>query len=275
MNNTVPSRLHIGSLAECNEKLLIAGKCGDLRVLTNDKETWETFVRDQGDIRRVVAYQGMCLVLVYDEVKHHFVIEQFCMDEENKWRPVAVLPKEHQLSCVSIALQDNLLYAVGGLTSPDWKRVTTAHVYDLRKDQWDVLEDMSTKRSGCSCVILNDSVYVGSGWTDDEEPCHTVECLRKGSRYWKELTSYPIRMSTMTAFGNTILSTGGQNADNSLLNEVQLFDGRCREWHSLPPMTRNRSWHGLVSTERGEIIAAGGEILRAEEEHSMESLRLT
>ena len=75
--------MQIGSLAECNGKLLVAEKWGDLHVLTDDNKTWATFVRYHGDIRRVVAFQDTCLVLIKDEVKNHFVIEQFCMDEEN------------------------------------------------------------------------------------------------------------------------------------------------------------------------------------------------
>ena len=42
--------MQIGSLSQRNGKLLVAGKFGDLRVLTNDNETWETFVRYHGDI---------------------------------------------------------------------------------------------------------------------------------------------------------------------------------------------------------------------------------
>ena len=69
-------------------------------------------------------------------------------------------------------------------------------------------------------------------------------------------------MSTMTAFGNKIVSTRGQNTDYSLMNEVQWFDERLMQW---PPMTRKRSWHGLLSTERGDIIAAGGKRVSAKD----------
>ena len=58
----------------------------------------------------MVAYQDTCLALDKDEVKNQFVVEQFCMDNESEWRPVTVLPNEQQLSCVSVALQDNLVY---------------------------------------------------------------------------------------------------------------------------------------------------------------------
>ena len=44
------------------------------------------------------------------------------MDKESKWRPVTVLPNEQQLSCVSVAQQDNLMYTVGGVTSSDGEK---------------------------------------------------------------------------------------------------------------------------------------------------------
>ena len=74
------------------------------------------------------------------------------------------------------------------------------------------------------------------------------------------------------------MSTGGQNDDYSLLNEVQWFDERLMQWHPLPPMTRKRSWHGLLSTERGKIIAAGGERVSAKDssaQQSLESLQIS
>ena len=49
------------------------------------------------------------------------------------------------------------------------------------------------------------------------------------------------------------------------------------QWHPLPPMTQKRSWHGLLSTERGEIIVAGGEKVSAKDssaQHSLESSKL-
>ena len=55
----------------------------------------------------------------------------------------------------------------------------------------------------------------------------------KGKQDWEELTSYPILMPTMTAFGNKIVSTRGQNTDYSLLNEVQWFvETWCLQYRS-------------------------------------------
>ena len=64
-------------------------------------------------IRNVVCHQGVCLVCVEDGDKHQFVIEQFYLNEDNKWRFFAVLPNDLLLYGVSVALHDNSLFVVG------------------------------------------------------------------------------------------------------------------------------------------------------------------
>ena len=51
---------------------------------------------------------------------------------------------------------------------------------------------MLTKQSGTACVFpMIQFTYVDGGWTDDSEPCHTGECVRRGSRIGESLRQIP------------------------------------------------------------------------------------
>ena len=74
-----------------------------------------------------VCVHACVCVCVEDGDKDQFVIEQFYLNEDKKWRFLTVLPKELQLYGVSVALHDNSLYVVGGRTKSG-ERVDTARV---------------------------------------------------------------------------------------------------------------------------------------------------
>ena len=74
-----------------------------------------------------MCHQGVCLVCVKDFDKDQFVIEQFYLNEDKKWRFLTVLPNELQLVGVSVALHDNSLYVKGGETESG-EEVNTALV---------------------------------------------------------------------------------------------------------------------------------------------------
>ena len=147
-------------MREIEGRLVVGGCDGILHILTYEHNKWDTFFRMDGYISNVVCHQGVCLVCVKDEDKDQFVIKQFYLNEDKKWRFPTVLPNELQLYGLSVAINDNLLYVVGG-RNESRERVNTARVYDLDSGHWYKMNDMQTKRSDCSSVIINNTVFVG------------------------------------------------------------------------------------------------------------------
>ena len=246
-------------IAEIEDTLIAAGwsDCG-VRVVTKGDDKWKKYVREDGAIWRVIAHKDICLVLVYDMYKSHFAVERFCLNKPHEWCNVTVLPKELQTSFVSFALQDNSLYAMGGGAG---EGMTTARVCDLHSGRWLELDDMKTKRFSCSCVIANNTMFVGGGETRNGRYCNSVECLHIGSRGWKTLTATTNYHCTLQAVSNRLVATGGrtgQYRNSCQSDEVQLFDERCSGWLPLPRMAHKRWWHGTLVTQNGEILAAGG-----------------
>ena len=257
-------------IGEIEGRLVVGGGDGNLHVLTNKRDKWDTFVRKNGHIRNVVCYQGVCLVCVYDDDKHLLLIEQFHLNEDDKWRFLTVLPNELQLGGVSVALHDNSLYVVGGRTEL-WETVNTVRVCDLHCGHWSKMDDMQTKCCVCSSVIINNTMFVGGGWTNVFCSSNIVECADVRERKWRTISFTATYDSRLSAVSNRLVGTGGQTQQTfgSSSNIVELYDDRSTKWLPLPQMTNKRSFHAACSTQNGELITAGGRFAG----DSIESLR--
>lgn len=255
-----PCQYQQSKLSEIKGRLVAGGVHGKLHVLTEKGDTWETFVRKNGTIWAVVCQQDLCLVLVKDTKKGQMVIEQFCIDEDNKWRPLTVLPNELQSAAISIAIHDSSLYAMGGLFDI-WKKVSTARVWNIGNNDWSNLSDMQIRRDSCSCVIVNNTLFVGGGWNEGCYPCNSVEALCVRSGKWRTVTSTSSYLPTLTAACNGVVATGGKMLHSTLdvhSAVVQVYEDRVKQWLPLPDMTHTRWAHGAFSPDKGGIVATGG-----------------
>ena len=258
-------------MGEIEGRLVVGDGNGNLRVLTYEHDKWDKFVRMNGYIRNVVCHQGVCLVCVQDGDKDQFVIEQFYLNEDKKWCFLTVLPNELQLYDVSVALHDNSLYVVGGMTKSG-ETVNTARVCDLHSGHWYKMDDMQTKRRYCSSVIINNTVFVGGGRTDGLYFSKIVECADVRDRKWRTIPSTTTYIPTLTSVSNRLVGTGGKTQQlfgSPPSNIVELYDERSTKWLPLPHMTHKRWAHAAFSTQNGELITAGG----FDGERSIESLK--
>ena len=251
-------RLPYNRMGEIEGRLVVGGDDGNLHVLTYKHDEWDKFVRKNGHIWNVVCHQGVCLVCVKDGDKHQFVIEQFYLNEDKKWRFLTVLPNELQLDGVCVALHDNSLYVVGGRTKSG-EKLNTVRVCDLHSGHWSKMDGMQTKRP-CSFVIINNTVFVGGGGTDEFWSSNIVECADVRDRKWRTIPSTTTYWPTLTSVSNRLVGTGGktQQWSGSLSNNVELYDERLTKWLPLPHMTHKRLYHAAFSTQNGELITAGG-----------------
>ena len=269
------SWLAYNRMGEIEGRLVVGGDGGNLHVLTYKHDNWDTFVRKNGHIRNVVCHQGVCLVCVKDEDEDQFVIEQFYLNEDSKWRFLTVLPNELQFGSVSVALHDNSLYVMGGTKSG--QRVNTARVCDLHSGHWSKMDDMQTKRSLCSSVIINNTVFVGGGLTDGYYSSNIVECADVRDRKWRTIPSTTTNRSTLTSVSNRLVGTGGRTQqqwfDSPPSNIVELYDERSTKWLPLPQITHKRWAHAAFSTQNGELVIAGGRGEHRNDLLSLESLK--
>lgn len=247
-----------GKVAMCEGSLAVAGYKGCMHVLSADLSRWDTFTREFGDIRTVIPHCGGCLLRVYDKQKQQFSVERF-RQSGDKWQSLTLFPRELSLYGVAVTVHDHWLYAIGGMTEKG-ERVSTARVCDLGTGNWLEIDDLHIRRSGPSCVAVNDTIYVGGGDTDGVQVCNTVEALQVGHRHWTLLSSTTSYDCTLATVSTRLVATGGVNAqtwNNPGTRAVELYDDRVRNWIPLPPMIHKRYGHGACATGK-ELIVAGG-----------------
>ena len=76
--------------------------------------------------------------------------------------------------------------------------------------------DMPVAMSGyIQSVQINDTVYVGGGWTDRREDHYIVMAYNKQSCQWHTLSPYTTRAFAMTTINNKLVLVGGRNRGNS------------------------------------------------------------
>ena len=257
----LPSRKPLyGEVSKINERLVVGGYNGQVHVLKKDRTAWETFLRPCGDMYGMVSHQDGCLVLIYDKNKHEYVIDRFILSPDGcQWETVATLPPELQLKGVVIAVHDPWLFAVGG-RSGAWECVDTARVCNLERGTWFPIDNMQSRRSSCTCAVVNRALYVGGGGTDGGRLCNEVEVLDLGSRKWAHpLPSTSNFHCTLSSFNGRLLATGGVTRESySKSNTVQLYDEVFGNWSPLPPTSQVRYRHGTCALSNTELVIAEG-----------------
>ena len=169
------------------------------------------------------------------------MIEQLYFIEDKKWHFLTVLPNKLQLDDVSVALHDNSLYVVGGMTNLG-EKVKTAGVYDLHRGHRYKMDDMQTKHSVYSSVIINNTMFVSVGMTDGPCSSNIVQCAGVRNRNWRTIPSTTTYNSTMTSVRNRLVETRGETQQglHSFSNIVELYHERATKWLPLPHMTHKR-----------------------------------
>ncbi len=69
-------------------------------------------------------------------------------------------------------------------------------------------------------VEINDTVYVGGGWTDRDVDEYIVMAYNTQSCQWHTLPPYSTRYFAMTAINNKLVVVGGMNRDGSDSSEL-------------------------------------------------------
>ena len=147
------------------------------------------------------------------------------------------------------------MWGCGGQTKSR-EIVNTARVCDLHSGHWSKMDGIQTKRSECSSVIINNTVFVGSGGTDGFHFSNLVECADVRNRKWRAVLSTTTYWPTLTSVSNRLLGTRGMTQQRlySPSNIVELYDERSTKWLSLPHMAHKRWAHAALSTRNEKLV---------------------
>ncbi len=112
-------------------------------------------------------------------------------------------------------------------------------------------------------VEINDTVYVGGGFTDGDEDKYIVMSYNTQSCQWHILPPYSTRWFTMTTINNKLVVVGGRNRDHSESSELGEWQSDCNLWtHPFPPMPTPRRLHSATSYKCWLVVAGGRHSVR-------------
>ncbi len=108
-------------------------------------------------------------------------------------------------------------------------------------------------------VEINDTVFVGGGFTDRGEDDYIVMAYNTQSCQWHTLPPYSNWGFAMTTINNKLVLVGGSNGDYSDSSELGEWQPDSNQWtHPFPPMSTPRCWPLATSYYKHWLVVAGG-----------------
>ena len=105
-------------------------------------------------------------------------------------------------------------------------------------------------------VLVQGTLYVGGGYTDDDNSEYIVMAYDISAGKWATLPPYSLRWFAMTAINNRLVLVGGKWCDYSTLLGVWSDDSK--KWtHPYPSMTTKRRLCSAVVYKQYLVVAGG------------------
>ncbi len=107
-------------------------------------------------------------------------------------------------------------------------------------------------------VEINDTVYVGGGYTDRDEDSHIVMAYNRQSCQWHTLPPYSTWEFAMTTINNKLVVVGGSNREDSDSSELGEWQPDSNQWTCpFPPMSTPRYGPSATSYKHWLVVAGG------------------
>ncbi len=107
-------------------------------------------------------------------------------------------------------------------------------------------------------VEINDTVYVGGGYTGRDEDKYIVMAYNTLSCQWHTLPLYSTRLFAVTIINNKLVVVGGSNRDGSDSNELGEWQPDSNQWtHPFPTLPTPRCVPSATSYKHWLVVAGG------------------
>lgn len=189
--------------------------------------------------------------------------------ESNQWRKLSHGPRLQGLALVA---HKNALYRLGGFTalnSPEkehdlWSQRSFAR-FDLKTEQWSLLDDLPEGRSSFDAVVHPDgTLYVVGGWqmrgeqdTIWHQTAWTYD-LHDPNAKWTPIAYFPYkrRAISMAPTKHGIIVVGGIQDDGTTTSQTVFYDSRSNQWSDGPSLIGESelTGFGTASCNLGDTI---------------------
>ena len=205
-------------------------------------------------------------------------------DERKQWSevfPPMPTPRYH----TACATTEKALVVAGGRAYDD---LATVEVMDINTKQWTTVCPLPKDLrliSGIVCAggfsrrSVSKSVFTCS-LPDLSQPETLGSRIRRTltrrtltrSNIWKEISSLPVTLSTLSSFDGHLLAIGGDDDSRNPTTDVYRYDSHTDSWQVISQMKNKRSWCLAVTLPEDQLIVVGGHVYRNNKTGSVEIL---
>jgi kelch-like protein 10 len=150
-----------------------------------------------------------------------------------------VSPMHEKRLCHSVAVLDELVYAMGGCRS------NTAERYDYRTNKWSMIAPMYEIRSNAGAATLNGKIYVAGGF--GTRSIKSAEVYDPEVNQWTSIAEmiFPRRLFSCIAYHGYVYAIGGSKQKYSM-RSVEKYIPITNQWMRIRDMSYSREQFGTV-----------------------------
>lgn len=251
---SVPGRgLYLNQLASIDTGIVANSFRGD-RVYTTDMQftDWQTWSVDRdATIANLASLNGKCYSFMKHQRSGSGEIAQFDV-RTGMWHSLVTVAGDYQL-----VASETSLFLIGTSADGLVDEAMQIHKCDIIGKRLEYIYSLpahvSMDSSLFSAVAIRDKIYM-TGTSS------SVSALNLFDSSTKLIPNTTNRNCTLLNFGGRLVASGGvgDSPGANASSHVEIFHPKLNRWLSLPPMSCNRVWHGVCTTNEYSVAVVGG-----------------
>ena len=182
--------------------------------------------------------------------------------EKKEWSKVFP-PMPTPRSYVTCVTTEQALVVAGGTVMSVLDEVDIVEVMNTNTKQWATVASLPQKCMFFSAALFDDSLYIrGSGTSifacSIPDLLHPQQSGSQPPNLWKEISSLPLRHSTLVAFGGYLLAVGGDMDIDKPTSNVYRYDSHTNSWTVFSQMKKKRYYCLAAALGEDCLIVVGG-----------------
>lgn len=148
-----------------------------------------------------------------------------------------------------VELHNDKIFIVGGTTGDYSCGLDTVMMYDINKNECEIMTALPYAVSDMATVTCGNNVFLLGGVNKNSEVLNSVVMYDVTTEKSKILPSmnYKRRECAAVSTGDVIVVMGGRNEKGNCLNSVECFSFDHQAWEELPPMIEPRACAAAVA----------------------------
>ena len=177
-------------------------------------------------------------------------------------------------ACITI---EQCLVVAGGFR--DGSYLDIVEVMNINTKQWTTVSPLPQKQSALSATVCGDTLYLAGGWNNSSISKSVFTCsltdlltspnslgskirrtlvLSQGQNVWKEISSLPVKGSTLASFNGQLLAIGGEDYSENPTTNVYRYDSHTNSWNVISQRQNKRSLCLAVTLPEALLLVVGG-----------------